>query len=124
MRRRDDDGLQMRKQPNNLEHQDYIPDVTDHWGRNDHSWEDYYPRTGERENYWDKPKSNRWEETDYNGHQLNADVHGGYYSIHSNRNDRQNFRIDRKPFIQWRCKMITCIITAVLLLFVVAFKVF
>lgn len=124
MKRRGEDGLQMRKRHNKPERQDCSPDVTDHWGRNDHSCEDYGLRTCERENYWDKPKYNPWEEADYNEHQLNADVHTEYYSTYTHRNDRQNSKIDRKPFIQWGCKIYACIIIAALFLFVVAFNVF
>ncbi|MCI4376351.1 hypothetical protein PGIGA_G00187430 [Pangasianodon gigas] len=122
MRRRDEDGLKMRKQHHKPDRQDFSPDVTDHWGRNDHLWEDYCTRTSDGEDYWAKPKYNRWEEIDYNGHQLNADVHSEYYSPHSNRNDRQNS--EDKPFIQWSCKIYACIITVALFLFLVAFTVF
>lgn len=120
MRRRDEDGLQMWKQRSKPARQDF----TDHWGREDHSWEDYYSRTSEWENYWDKPKYNRWEENDYNEHQMNADVYREYCSTHSHGNDRQNPRLDKKPFIQWSCEIYACIITVALFLFLVAFTIF
>lgn len=123
MKRRDEDGLQMRKQHNQPERQD-CSFVTENWGRNDHWWEDYSPNTSERGNYWAKPKYNHWEEIDYNEHQLNADVHTEYSSVHTHRNNTQNSKTDRKPFILWGCKIYACIITAALFLFVVAFNIF
>lgn len=122
MRRRDEDGLQMRKQHNKPGRQDFSPDVTDHWGGNYHSWEAYCTRTSEGEDYWDKPKDNRWEEIDYNGHQLNADVHSEYYSTHCNRNNRQNS--EDKSFIHRSCKIYACIITVALFLILVVFTAF
>ncbi|XP_053477394.1 serine/threonine-protein kinase VRK2 [Ictalurus furcatus] len=122
MRRRDEDGLQMRKRNNKQERQDFSPDVTDQWGGNYHSWEAYCTRTSEGEDYWDKPKDNRWEEIDYNGHQLNADVHSEYYSTHCNRNNRQNS--EDKSFIHRSCKIYACIITVALFLILVVFAAF
>ncbi|XP_026992153.2 serine/threonine-protein kinase VRK2 isoform X1 [Tachysurus fulvidraco] len=109
LRRRDEDGLQTGKRHSKAECQDFHPDDTDHWRRSYH----------QREDFRDKPKDNRWEENDYNGHQSNANVH---YDTLSNRKDRQNS--EDKPFIQWSCKMYACIITVALFLFLVTFTVF
>ncbi|XP_046729486.1 serine/threonine-protein kinase VRK2 isoform X2 [Silurus meridionalis] len=104
--RGEENSLQIWKQHNKPELQDFIPDVTDHWRRNG----------------WDKPKYSQLEEIDYNRHQLNADVPSDFYSPQSNRNDIENSK--DKPFTQRSCKIYACIITVALFLFLLAFKIY
>lgn len=121
-RTRELDGPQMWKQHNKPKRQDFSPDVTDHWGRNDHLCEDSCITTRDWNDYWGKVKYNCWEETDYNGHQFSADVRKEYRFTHSSGNERQN--IKHTSFIRWSCKLCACIFTVALFFFLVAITVF
>lgn len=101
---------------NKPKHQDFDPDVTDHRERYCHPSEGPCTGTSESKDNRDKPKYNRWEEIDDNGHQTSANMH---YSTQGKRNDGQNLK--DKPFELWGCKGYACFLIFALFIFLVAF---